>query len=116
MNPVERIYATFNFGNTDHLIRTEFGFFAETLKRWKKEGLPEKYVHNPFAEGNPFNYEPNGLFQIAGLGWGVPPLYPLFEEKVLEEKPPYKIVQDPYGRIHRMLINRTDYTMPQTIG
>ena len=39
MDPMERLRATYEFKPVDHLVRREFGFWEQTLDRWKAEGM-----------------------------------------------------------------------------
>ena len=42
MNSRERFVEVMDFGNPDRTMIWEFGYWAETIKRWYKEGLPRK--------------------------------------------------------------------------
>ncbi len=42
MNSRERFLEVMNFGNPDRTMLWEFGYWAQTLRRWYKEGLPKK--------------------------------------------------------------------------
>lgn len=117
MNSTERIKSTFNFVKTDHLVRSEFGFFAETLRKWRKEGLDEKFAENPFAEGNPFHYDDDPFINAVRLGWGEPPFWPYFEEKTIKTDGDYVILQDKFGRVlKKLVVGGSEYVMPHTIS
>jgi len=73
------------------LIQSEFGFF--TLERWKEEGLDTSI---PLSET--FGFDPQGRIDLNGLGWCEAGFAPIFEEKVLEDRGDYELVQDFAGR------------------
>jgi hypothetical protein len=50
MSPRERFTATMEFQKPDRIIDTEFGYWADTLKRWHHEGLPEFVDSNAKAD------------------------------------------------------------------
>jgi uroporphyrinogen decarboxylase len=73
------------------LYQKEFGYYS--LERWKEEGMPEGV---PFEQL--FGYDPPGQYDLWGLGWCEAAFEPAFEEKVVEERGAYEVVQDVSGR------------------
>ncbi|MFW6255638.1 MAG: hypothetical protein ACOC54_02360, partial [Candidatus Sumerlaeota bacterium] len=73
------------------IYQKEFGFGC--LDRWKKEGMPEDV---PMSEL--FGYDPPGSYNLGQLGWCESPFHPAFENKVLEDRGEYELVQDSVGR------------------
>ncbi|NLD72120.1 MAG: hypothetical protein GX649_05315, partial [Chloroflexi bacterium] len=73
------------------LFRREFGFYS--LDAWRAQGLPEGA---DLAEV--FAYDPPGHHALDGLGWCEAAFYPAFEERVLEDRGDYEVVQDVAGR------------------
>ena len=73
------------------LYRKEFGYYS--LERWKEEGMPGDV---PLAEL--FHYDPPGDYAVGGLGWCEAGFEPAFEEKVIEDRGAYEVVQDAAGR------------------
>lgn len=69
----------------------EFGYF--TGERWQREGLA------PDADyAEVFGFDSEGRFDLMNLGWCEAGFAPDFEEKVLEDRGDYELVQDFAGR------------------
>lgn len=43
MNSRERFLEIMNFGSPDRILKWKFGYWRQTLRRWYREGLPEKF-------------------------------------------------------------------------
>lgn len=108
MNAGERYRATYEFRSVDHLVRKEFGFFEETVERWKEEGIPADYEEKSF-----FNYDPPGIINVGlNMGWEEPPFIPTYEEKVLKNEGATEIIQDKVGRSVRVFKEHGNAFMP----
>jgi len=108
MTPGERMRATYEFQQVDHLHRAEFSIWPEAIERWKGEGLPEDW-----QESNLFMYDPQAVFHSGlGLGWCEPPFLPPFEAKVLEVIGDHEIIQDVAGRHLKVFKGRRHGFMP----
>lgn len=90
------------------LFRAEFGFF--TLERWKQEGMPEDV-----PLGTLFGYDPPGEHGLGNLGWCEAAFHPSFEEKVVEDRGDYEVVQDCAGRRLLVFKGRRQGFMPTYI-
>ncbi len=88
------------------LFRREFGYYC--LERWKAEGMPQDV---PFAEL--FDYDPPGDFGLGQLGWCEAEFCPAFEEKILEDRGDYELVQDFAGRKLLCFKGRRNGFMPE---
>jgi len=88
------------------LFRAEFGYFG--LERWKTEGMPQDV---PFSEL--FSYDPPGDHGLGELGWCEAAFSPAFEEKVLEDRGDYEVVQDFAGRKLLCFKGRRSGFMPE---
>ena len=104
MNQRERFLALYDYQPVDRTPIWDFGFWSETLVEWRKQGLPEDVKPDDFFgmdrqwESAPYN---NGLL-------------PLFERKVLEDGPDFRVVQCADGVIAR---EAKDFTsMPDFVG
>ena len=65
MNARERYLSIMNFERPDRLMKWEFGYWTDTLRRWYAEGLPEQAgLPGPLAWGQPVA-GPAGYW-----GWG----------------------------------------------
>lgn len=73
------------------LYRKEFGYYS--LERWKEEGMP-----GDVSLAELFHYDPPGDYAVGGLGWCEAGFEPAFEEKVIEDRGAYEVVQDAAGR------------------
>ncbi|MCM8816363.1 MAG: hypothetical protein NC913_02490, partial [Candidatus Omnitrophica bacterium] len=69
-------------------FQREFGFFS--LDRWKKEG----HISDNTDLNELFGFDPPGNYNLAQLGWTLAPFEPSFENKVIEDKGDYELVQD----------------------
>lgn len=91
------------------LYRREFGFFS--LERWYDEGLPRDAN---LAEV--FHYDPPGSIGLGQLGWCEAAFVPAFEEKVLEHRGDYEVVQDYAGRHVLFFKGRRSGFMPEYLA
>lgn len=90
------------------LYHREFGFYC--LDRWKEQGMP---ADAPLAEL--FHYDPPGVHGLGGLGWCEAAFEPKFEEKVLEDRGDYELVQDFAGRSVLCFKGRRNGFMPEYV-
>lgn len=92
------------------IYQTEFGFFS--LDRWKREG----YIDDRTDLSALFGYDPPGRHHLDGLGWCEASFYPAFEEKVIEDRGDYEVVQDYAGRHVLFFKGRRVGFMPEYIN
>jgi len=92
MNIVEREIATYCFFKLDRLVRRDWGFFEETIARWKSEGWDGSCTKFFFDE-SPYAEE---LVNLAGIDL---PLYPPFKEEIIGNSGKYIYVRSPSGGI-----------------
>ncbi|HID56580.1 TPA: hypothetical protein EYP37_08630 [Candidatus Poribacteria bacterium] len=108
MTSPERVRATYEFRELDHLYRREFYIWDEAIQRWLKEGLPPDW-----RERNLFNFDPPYSVGVGlNLGWCEPPFIPAYETKVIREEGPYEIIQDHAGRWLKVFKGRRHGFMP----
>ncbi len=88
------------------LFQKEFGYYC--LDEWRAQGMPQDV---PFAEL--FGYDPPGDYGIGGLGWCEAAFLPAFEERVVEDRGEYEVVQDYAGRHLLCFKGRRDGFMPE---
>lgn len=88
------------------LLKREFGFYC--LERWKEQGMPDDI---PASEL--FDYDPPGNRSLGQLGWCEAAFVPTFEEKVLEDRGEYEVVQDAAGRKVLCFKGRRNGFMPE---
>lgn len=91
------------------IYQTEFGFFS--LDRWKEEG----YINDGTNLAQLFGYDEPGNHSLGELGWCEAAFYPVFEEKVLEDRGEYELVQDYAGRHLLCFKGRRQGFMPEYI-
>ena len=116
MNAVERLRRMFEGGPVDHMVRRPFGYFPQTMARWRREGMPPE-VHSDGREGPKFNeyfsFDPEvWMGQAIDLGWCEAPLVPAYEEKLLRVEDGHDIVQDFVGRVKAYPIGVREQVMP----
>ncbi len=73
------------------LFQREFGYYS--LERWMEQGMP---IEEPLEEL--FGFDPLGNHSLDQLGWCEAPFAPAFEEKIVEDRGDYEVVQDVAGR------------------
>ncbi|MFC1462790.1 uroporphyrinogen decarboxylase family protein [Verrucomicrobiota bacterium] len=89
------------------LIQREFGFYS--LEKWKaEEGMPDDV---PLHEL--FQYSPGGSHGLGQLGWCEAGFVPQFEDKVIEDRGDYEVVQDGAGRHVLCFKGRRSGFMPE---
>ena len=88
----------------------EFGFYS--LEKWQKEeGLA------PDADlAELFGFDPPGRVDVHGIGWCEAGFCPAFEEKILEDRGDYEVVQDFAGRAVLCFKGRRNGFMPDYVG
>ena len=90
-------------------IQREFGFFS--LERWGSEGHDVSHKALAAAGG----LEESGKHSLGGLGWCEAGFQPIFEEKVLEDRGDYELVQDFAGRGVLCFKGRRSGFMPEYV-
>ena len=87
----------------------EFGYYS--LEKWKREeGLAEDADLKEL-----FGFDPQGRADVGGLGWCEAGFMPVFEEKVLEDRSDYELVQDFAGRSVLYFKGRRNGFMPEYV-
>jgi len=94
----ESLKQILNGGRPETLCQFEWGYWSETVERWRREGMP--------ADRQP--WEAAGITHYHRL-----PLhtrfYPPFERKVLSETEDNRIIQDENGIVQEVARNRTTF-------
>lgn len=129
MNARERFNAIMTFDTSVRTLKWEFGYWAETMKRWYGEGLPMKAGipqelkggEEVFGEGipwkkngEPFAQDVHDFFELDRGFERVPVNFlfePTFEYRVLEEDDERRVVVDEMGI--RKQVRRDESSMPQ---
>lgn len=99
MTTRERVQTVFAGRRPDRLPNVEFGYWEETLGRWRAEGLPASVLTDADAERH-FGLEGTTIFAELPINNG---LHPRFPRTVLEEYPDRTILQDEEGNICEVL-------------
>lgn len=74
------------------IYQSEFGFFS--LDRWKREG----HITDDTNTLELFGFDEPGSYNLGGLGWCEAAFYPFFDEKLIEDRGKYEVIQDFAGR------------------
>ncbi len=91
------------------LYQKEFGFYS--LEKWQREeGLAQDADLSAL-----FGYDPQGRVDLGALGWCEAGFEPIFEEKVLEDRGDYELVQDFAGRGVLCFKGRRNGFMPEYV-
>lgn len=91
LTPRENALAILHYQDYDALPLVHFGFWGETLRKWKEEGYLTEEEASKWADGNEYDamiskklgFDFN-WFKTVGNGFG---LYPSFKREVVEELP-----------------------------
>jgi len=102
MTSRERFIRTMTYQPVDRRPLYVVGIWPDTLKRWKKEGLPEGVDVHQYLGLQPIR----SLYVGPRMG-----LWPPFEEKIIEERDNYRISIDGYGRKVKTFLDHT--SMPE---
>lgn len=110
MNVVERELSTYNLSPLDRLVRRDWGFFGETLERWRQEGWDESYDQFFFDE---YPYAEQ-LVDLVGIDV---PLEPAFKEEIIETSSDYVFIRNSSGGIEKFPKNKVRWgeIMPQYV-
>ena len=88
----------------------EFGYYS--IEKWQKEeGMPAGADLNKL-----FGFDEPAYYGFWGLGWCEAGFYPVFEDKVIEDRGEHEVVQDFAGRHVLVFKGRRSGFMPDYIG
>lgn len=104
MTNTQRTLAVLNYEKYDRLPLVHFGFWRETIEKWHNEGHIDAETAQNVTDNSPNEHK---IIQELGFdfGWNIQyggnsDIYPLFERKVLEEKPDgTRLVRNVHGVI-----------------
>ncbi|NLF40313.1 hypothetical protein GX586_12780 [bacterium] len=88
------------------IVHREFGYYC--LDRWYEQGLPREPNLSEI-----FHYDPPGWHGLWGLGWCEAGFEPRFEERIIEDRGEYEVVQDFAGRHVLCFKGRRSGFMPE---
>ncbi|MCM8788605.1 MAG: hypothetical protein NC907_02315 [Candidatus Omnitrophica bacterium] len=91
-------------------FQKEFGFF--TLEKWKKQG----YITDSTDFNELFGFDPPGNYNLCQLGWTIAAFEPTFENKIIEDRGDYELVQDESGRYVLFFKGRRSGFMPEYVS
>jgi uroporphyrinogen decarboxylase len=101
LNGRQRILAALSGAEADSIPLVEIGIWPETLRRWRREGLPEGVSPHEY-----FGLDRIAFFSFdAGLG---------LPERVLSEEGGYRVYTDGDGCTYRMALDQV--SAPQFVG
>lgn len=90
----------------------EFGYYS--MDSWKEQGCLPKDVTWPQI-GELFGFDAPGRHSLGGLGWCEAGFVPQFDNKVLEDRGEYELVQDFAGRHVLCFKGRRNGFMPEYV-
>lgn len=102
---VKRLWDTYTITPDAPLVQREFGFYS--MEEWKKQGLPEDIDRNEY-----FGFEKSGSHSLSGLGWCRAEFFPVFEDKIIEDRGEHEVIQDKAGRHLLVFKGRRSGFMP----
>ncbi len=107
--PVRKWRDTYDLKPNIGFYQKEFGFF--TMETWKTQGMPTDVPLETL-----FGFDAPATVSFSGLGWCEAAFEPAFEEKVLEDRGEYELVQDRAGRHVLCFKNRRSGFMPEYVA
>ena len=111
MNARERYYATSHFGCPDRVFLLPTWCWESTVKRWRREGLPEGVSPAEYFGTDRMEDAPVNTGHLGTVG-GVIPLDPPFERVVLSEDGEHRLVRIEDGQTVRENIIDPGDNMP----
>lgn len=105
----DRYYRTFTYQDVDRVPDVEFGYWAQTIRRWLKEGLPLQLT--PEETEDMFSRKLNNYFGFEHEGRGIPILThmnPSFEEEIIERRGASVIMRGRDGILAQRFLNDVD--------
>jgi len=106
LNSRERYLQAFEFKRADRLPFVEFlGFWAETLRQWTKEGMPERAFRAGLDDFFGFDKKETLPLDLGPI--------PRFVTRTISEDGRYKLWRDGNGIVSRML--KTGESMPEFV-
>jgi uroporphyrinogen decarboxylase len=134
MNARERYLNSLLGGSIDRFFRYEIGAWPSTIRRWKKEGLPQNvsdeeklneqlYIldkaktitgEEEISFNEHFGYDP--LFRLpVQSGYCDSPLFPKYQTEILKEEETTYTIRDVDGVIKKIFKENPDLSMPMFI-
>lgn len=98
------------------LYKKEFGFYV--LDKWVQQGYLKPAGSVPDYDAylrEVFGFDEPAIHSISGLGWCEAGFFPAFEEKILEDRGEYELVQDSAGRGVLYFKGRRQGFMPEYV-
>lgn len=107
MNARERFGAVCSFGSPDRPFQWEWGFWPQTIRRWRNEGLPRE-----IAPAQYFGDDQIVMLPIVS-GFTASPFHPPFSREVLKEEGDYRVVRTTEGIVQREPRKDPETSMPE---
>ena len=118
MNTREKFLTTMSFDSSSDIPKWEYGYWADVVRNWQKEGLtgaqilPDGFTGGDSVRAEIMGYKPGGfvdlnihqLFNMDIHQRRIPVdnfIFPKFEEKILEDLQDTVVVQDGWGIVRR---------------
>ncbi len=110
----ERFVSALAFERLDRAVHTEWGFWDDTLSRWRTEGLPDDVVDPSFSYVTA-GHDVFQHFGIAKFGYILPGQYyrPPFPYELVDEDDHYRVERTENGVLQR--VNKMNPTIPEFI-
>lgn len=106
VEPARRLRDVYAITPGQPLIKREFGYYS--LEAWREQGMPQDVPLERL-----FDYDPAGIYHLGQLGWCEAAFQPIFEDKVIEDRGDYEVVQDYAGRYVLFFKGRRNGFMPE---
>lgn len=100
MNDLRRFLAVMEYRPPDRVPNHELGAWAQTVERWRDEGIPEGELHFDWFVGEDYLSMDRREFIPVDFG-----MHPPFEQEVLERTDRYEVVRRASGVLTKALID-----------
>ena len=108
-NSIKKMHDFYTMKKNAPIFQEDFGFYS--LDRWKREG----HIDDNTDLGKLFGYDEPSKHNLAQLGWCEAGFSPVFEDKILEDRGEYELVQDWAGRHVLCFKGRRSGFMPEYV-
>jgi len=95
MDERQRFIATMHYQERDRCPICDFGFWAETITEWHKQGLPENVRYDNYDGVHTDEYF--GMDSFTGGPTATVGLWPTFEMRVVEDRGDHEVIQQADG-------------------
>ena len=102
----DRIYRYLTYQDVDRIPDIEFGYWPQTIRRWKREGLPVALIDDEL--NSMFPNKLNNFFRFDSGSHGIPShvhMNPMFSEEILDRRGDVTVMRGSEGIVAERYLN-----------